>query len=907
MDSVIVEQRISNSELISDSDWELVDQPKKKTKELMKSICLDRVNARLNKRDVSYFPGELLYFPDLQKLPTVVAQGSLCLSVDNLQLIFVSDELPSSSTSKISLLKTSNRDDLFQNDGNKLIFKIPLTMIAKVEPMKQPNYNNVLEITFKNLRVLRFRFGGPQLGEEFIVMIKKQKPQPLAFSLFKNRYLSASQTDAAKQSWNVFSWEKEFHRLDFDPKHWKISKDNSNFSICDSYPSSFIVPSSLDSNTLIDAAKFRSKGRIPVVTWQNSKNKATMSRCSQPLSGFVLWVGKSESDQNVIKSIRENDNRKQSTTLTIFDCRSKVNAYANTYHGAGTENIDDYSDCEISFLNISNIHKMRDSFTSLSYAVSSLAAEPQYFTAQTDWCYHINTILMGASKIVKKLEEGTSVMIHCSDGWDRTSQLCALAQIMMDPYYRTIEGFKVLVEKEFLSFGHKFKQRCGHFDSVSGDFGVSKECSPIFLQFCDCVYQILRQNICAFEFNEKFLITILDAMYNCKYGTFLVDNEHEKIKKKIVETTFSIWTAISDVQNEVSEPFFDAEKYKDSVLYPTVVQFWEGYYLRWKIVGGVGNKDLDTTKKKAMKEEIKELEEQLLRTKAHCESLQKELEVTKNKNKEFEKVIQGVLTSDESGEQRLLLKMVSGPEGKERFESLCEDLQNVRIVEDYHGPEGEYNQGRIKIGLGGKSPKEGRGRGRREAQEDGFEMMGSGSLDSLERGWEEIGSFEEKSNNMNSRGTGNVNTNGNNKKGKRVVVIERLKDDEELENSDVEEIEEIGVKEEEEEEEEEKRREEEEDDFEDAFGFYEECSKGEKKGKKERGESEEEEEEKERRRSKKGELEDALMKLEVVGKDGEPGWTSMVRFGDVLTTMQKWSGSLEWAWVSSGNTGEKKE
>ena len=36
---------------------------------------------------------------------------------------------------------------------------------------------------------------------------------------------------------------------------------------------------------------------------------------------------------------------------------------------------------------------------------------------------------------------GISVLIHCSDGWDRTSQLCSLSKIMLDPYYRTIEVF----------------------------------------------------------------------------------------------------------------------------------------------------------------------------------------------------------------------------------------------------------------------------------------------------------------------------------------------------------------------------------------------------------------------------------------------------------------------------------
>ena len=36
---------------------------------------------------------------------------------------------------------------------------------------------------------------------------------------------------------------------------------------------------------------------------------------------------------------------------------------------------------------------------------------------------------------------------------DRTSQLSSLAQLMLEPYYRTIIGFEVLIEKDWLSFG----------------------------------------------------------------------------------------------------------------------------------------------------------------------------------------------------------------------------------------------------------------------------------------------------------------------------------------------------------------------------------------------------------------------------------------------------------------------
>lgn len=70
-------------------------------------------------------------------------------------------------------------------------------------------------------------------------------------------------------------------------------------------------------------------------------------------------------------------------------------------------------------------------------------------------------------------------MVHCSDGWDRTSQLVALAQLMIDPSYRTLLGFIHLIQKEFLQPGHLFHDRCSYGTSEKGNVNQS----PIFLQF----------------------------------------------------------------------------------------------------------------------------------------------------------------------------------------------------------------------------------------------------------------------------------------------------------------------------------------------------------------------------------------------------------------------------------------
>lgn len=65
-----------------------------------------------------------------------------------------------------------------------------------------------------------------------------------------------------------------------------------------------------------------------------------------------------------------------------------------------------------------------------------------------------------------------------------------------------VQGFQVLVETEWLEFGHKFADRCGHGENSED---LNERC-PVFLQWLDCVHQLQRQFPCSFEFNEAFLV-----------------------------------------------------------------------------------------------------------------------------------------------------------------------------------------------------------------------------------------------------------------------------------------------------------------------------------------------------------------------------------------------------------------
>ena len=154
----------------------------------------------------------------------------------------------------------------------------------------------------------------------------------------------------------------------------------------------------------------------------------------------------------------------------IVDARPTVNALAMQAVGMGSENMDNYRFATKIYLGIDNIHVMRKSLQEVIDALKESDLTPlgpsRDQLARSNWLKHIAGLLDGAGIIARQVGLLHShVLIHCSDGWDRTSQLSALAQLCLDPYYRTFEGFMVLIEKDWLSFGHQFNLRTGFLSS----------------------------------------------------------------------------------------------------------------------------------------------------------------------------------------------------------------------------------------------------------------------------------------------------------------------------------------------------------------------------------------------------------------------------------------------------------
>ncbi|KAH6594390.1 hypothetical protein BASA50_006637 [Batrachochytrium salamandrivorans] len=246
---------------------------------------------------------------------------------------------------------------------------------------------------------------------------------------------------------------------------WRLSTINKTYEYSSTYPAALAVPSRISDNVLKHIGKFRSKGRIPALSYIHRTNRVSITRSSQPMVG--LKQNRSIQDEKLVEAIFASS---QSTPISgytnlIIDARPTTNAIAQTAMGAGTESSENYGGCRISYLGIDNIHVVRDSFNKLFDAFVSPDATHISKSAleKSGWLRHIRNILDGTLQIVQSVHlHNAHVLVHCSDGWDRTAQLSSLAQLCLDPYYRTINGFQVLLEKEWVSFGHKFKDRCGH-------------------------------------------------------------------------------------------------------------------------------------------------------------------------------------------------------------------------------------------------------------------------------------------------------------------------------------------------------------------------------------------------------------------------------------------------------------
>jgi hypothetical protein len=223
--------------------------------------------------------------------------------------------------------------------------------------------------------------------------------------------------------------------------------DQTQTPLCETYPRYIIVPSAVSTEELQRVAAYRSKQRIPAIVWCDPETHAVIARCAQPLVGIKSQ--RSPDDERYIALMRMLGGKSK---FYIVDARSRVATIGNKAIGKGTEMIKFYTNVEMLFMDIGNIHSVRESEANphALFRPNALQSGGSFASKleQTGWLNHIYTVLSAAVRVVDLVRnEGCSCLVHCSDGWDRTAQITSLSLMLLDPYHRSLPGFFVRLRR----------------------------------------------------------------------------------------------------------------------------------------------------------------------------------------------------------------------------------------------------------------------------------------------------------------------------------------------------------------------------------------------------------------------------------------------------------------------------
>lgn len=335
-----------------------------------------------------------------------------------------------------------------------------------------------------------------------------------ALKYSRTRKDSTSGDSQAPSFLNPSDWQKELHRLGITGDQWRVTEVNKRFHLCETLCPYFVCPTTVSDNMLEYAASLHQRNRLPVWCWSHPHTGVSLTR------GAVTEIDdESEApDPNYVYAIamaRHIDHQVESKKMQKYDIVKKCGTVKDVHTG---------------------FSKLQELCMPSSPAeLSSLDRKWLAGLDASGWPGLVRNCLLLAKDVAHSLcVKRRCAMLLEDDGRDLSCVVSSLAQLMVDPHFRSIPGFEALLQKEWVAMGHPFTTRHGLIkESLS--YGSEEQLleGPVFLLFLDCVWQLVQQFPSVFEFSESYLLRLHDLVHCCCYGNFLFDSPKRRVQASI--------------------------------------------------------------------------------------------------------------------------------------------------------------------------------------------------------------------------------------------------------------------------------------------------------------------------------------------------------------------------------------
>ncbi|XP_078044125.1 myotubularin-related protein 10-B isoform X2 [Augochlora pura] len=358
-------------------------------------------------------------------------------------------------------------------------------------------------IICKNLRTWLFSFKFSPIGQGkslLTALLHHAFPSrhDLLFGYeYRNAYYS-SLDKAVRLFRDISDWHNELERTISNKKFrqfWRLSTVNVDFKLCRSLTRYIIVPASITDSQLMDAVKHFQGNRPPIWSW-SSAHGAALVKMSE-LSPLIT----NRMQENILfENVRKSHPQKKAPFVLELNKEISIKLIAISFS---------------KFANLCSPENIRQFWHQDNNFYSLLE--------NTKWLKHVSYCLQKAVEACEHLHLESSVILQEGAGADICCVISSLVQLLLDPYFRTVNGFQSLLQKEWVAGGHPFCDRLGHIGKRKS------EKSPVFLLYLDCVWQLCQQFPAEFEFTETYLTTLWDAAHVSIFDTFIFNCEKDRV------------------------------------------------------------------------------------------------------------------------------------------------------------------------------------------------------------------------------------------------------------------------------------------------------------------------------------------------------------------------------------------